>query len=230
MMIRNLKILGVAFAAVLAFSAVAATTASAEGELTCGTYPCTLTGVSELGNDVFATEAGKQECKYSFQATLSAASSSLTTTPTTTNCRAFGFLEATVHVNGCHYLFTTPTQSGSHEWTTGSSTPWNESEVTHLTCPAGKSIEITSATCRVSIHPQTLTGHLIITNTTTPTPDDIDIRATYEGIDYTVTQDGFGCPFGGTGAKDGATYVQSKEVTIDAIHESTGLLTAIAIS
>jgi hypothetical protein len=33
------------------------------------------------------------------------------------------------------------------------------------------------------------------------------------GINYTVTEDGFGCPFGGTGAKVNATYTQGSAIT-----------------
>jgi hypothetical protein len=223
-MIRNLKVLGVAFAAVLALSAVAATAASAEGKVTCTSYPCTLTGTSPLENDVFNTEGGKVECKAAFHSLISEASSSLTVTPTYTECRAFGFVNATVNMNGCDYLFTTPTKIGSHEWTSGSPSPTtNPSEVTHVLCPVGKAIEISSGTCKLAIHPQTLAGHLIITNTTN-TPEklnDIDIQATYENIKYTVVTDGFGCPFSGTGEKSGATYKQTKEVTIDAENATT---------
>jgi hypothetical protein len=230
-MIRTLRILGVAFVAVLAFSAVAATTASAEGKITCtGGYPCTLTGESALGNDTFTTEAGNVECKAHFDATLPEAVSNLTVTPKYTNCRAFGFLEATVHMNGCAYEFTTATRIGTsadlqtHEWTTGTnSTTLPASEVTHLECPMGAKVEITAATCRVQIHPQTLHGHLIITSTTAPTPDDIDVKGKYTGIDYTVTQDGFGCPFAGTGPKDGAIYEQHEEITIRADNGAKGV-------
>jgi hypothetical protein len=225
-MIRTLKTLGVAFAAALALSAFAASSASAEGKITCtaagNPYPCTLTAESAVGNDTLITEAGAMECKATFHANLNEAVSNLTVTPTYTGCRAFGFLEATIDMNGCDYEFTTATRIGTsadlqtHEWTTGvhNSNTEPASEVTHLKCPAGKSIEITAATCRAQIHPQTLHGHLLITSTTAPTPDDLDIRATYTGIDYTVTQDGFGCPFAGTGSKDGAAFTQHKAITI----------------
>ena len=201
-MTRKLKMLGVAFVAVLALSAVAASAASAEGKVTCSSYPCTLTGVSAVGNDTFTTEAGNVECKSHFHSTLNEAVSSLTVIPTYSECKAFGFLNATVAMNGCDYLFTTPKKIGTHEWT---------SEV-HVVCPTGKVIEINAGTCKVTIGAQTPQGHLIITNTTVP--QDIDVRGTFTGINYTVTQDGFGCPFGGTGAKTGATYTQNSAVQV----------------
>jgi hypothetical protein len=218
-MIRTLRTLGVAFVAILALSAIAASSASATGKVTCvatsgSPYPCTLTGESAIGNDTFKTEGGTVECKAHFHANITEAVSSLTVTPKYTNCRAFGFLEATVHMNGCDYLFTTPTNIGTDLWTSGSTT--TEGTATHLLCPTEKTIEITAATCRIEIHPQTLHGHLVINNKTTPAGDGgINVQATYEKITYTVVQDGFGCPFNGLGTKHDASYIQHNPVPIN---------------
>jgi hypothetical protein len=206
-MIRNLKILGVAFAAVLALSAVAATVASAEGQVTCSSYPCKITGESAVGNSTFITEAGAVECQGHAEATINAPTSELTITGTATNCKAFGFLNATVNTNGCDGLSTTPKKLSATEWTaTG-----------HMLCPVGKTIEIIAGTCKVTIGPQTpASAHTIITNTTAPTPDVVDLTGSATGVNYTVVTDGFGCPFAGTGAKTGASIVQHKSVTASA--------------
>jgi uncharacterized membrane protein len=206
-MIRNLKMLGVAFAAVLALSAVAATTASAEGKVTCSSYPCKMTGVSAVGNSTFKTEAGTVECKGHAEATINEASSELTLVGTATECKAFGFLGATVNTNGCDGLSTTPKKIGTDQWTaTG-----------HMICPAGKTIEITAGTCKLTIGPQTpSSAHTIITNKTEATPDVVELTGSATGINYTVVTDGFGCPFAGTGAKTGASIVQHNPVLASA--------------
>lgn len=206
-MIRKLKILGVAFAAVLALSAVAATAASAEGQVTCSSYPCKITGVSAVGNSTFKTEAGTVECKGHAEATINGPSSELTLVGTATECKAFGFLNATVNTNGCDGLSTTPIKIGTDEWTaTG-----------HMLCPAGKVIEITAGTCKITIGPQTpATAHTIITNTTVPNPNVVDLTGSAAGVNYTVVTDGFGCPFAGTGAKTCATITQHTPVTASA--------------
>jgi hypothetical protein len=214
-MIRKLKILGATFVAALALSAVAASTALArsEGTITCTTHPCTITGEGALGDHTFTTEAGNVECKKHIETTLTEPTSEPTMTVITRDCRAFGFLSATANMNGCHFLLTTPRHIGTthsnftHEWTF----------TTHVVCPAGKVIEITAATCKVTVGPQTPEGHVIITSTTTPTPDDIDIQTTITAIAYTVIQDGFGCPFAGTGAKTGATSTSHNEITMRSI-------------
>jgi hypothetical protein len=206
-MIRKLKTLGVALVAALALTAVSAASASA-ANYTAGAYPTTITGESALGNDTFTTEAGKVECKAHFQGTLAASSSSLEITPTYTNCRAFGFLEATVHMNGCKYLKTGPI-GGPHTYQLN----------TDLVCPAGKDVTITSATCDTTIQPQTNISSITVTNVTAS--GDLTAKANLTGIKYTVVTDGFGCPYNGIGAKTGATYVQDAPITLDSTNGQT---------
>jgi hypothetical protein len=203
-MTRNLKILAAAFAAALALIAITATAASAEGKFTCSVYPCKATGQSILGNSVLTTEGGTMECKTHYEASLAEASSSLAVTFSISDCRAFGFVSGTVVTNGCHHLFTTPSKVGNHVWTS----------TEHLVCPSGKVLEISASNCKLTLGPQTPGGHLIIDNTTAATPDDVDIQGTFTNINYTVTQDGFLCPFNGAGAKTGATFVHKSLVTI----------------
>ena len=105
-MTHKLKTLGVAFFAVLALAAVMASAASAKN-YTASSYPTTGTATSAVGNDKLTTEGGTAECQSHYQGTLAATSSQLTLTPTYTNCKAFGFLNATVHTNGCDFLLTT---------------------------------------------------------------------------------------------------------------------------
>jgi hypothetical protein len=191
-MTRKLKTLGVALVAVFALTAVMASAASA-ASYTSSTYPTTATATSAAGNDVFTTEGGTVECASHFVGTLSAASSSLTITPTYTGCKAFGFLEASV--TGCEY-----------EVTASSTTLSN----IHIR----KTCTIKAGTCHITVHPQ---GPLSHVGTTNNAGGDVSLRATVQNISYTVITDGFLCPFNGTGAKTGATYKQGSAITFDAV-------------
>lgn len=210
----RIRTLSTALIAVLALCAAAASTASAEGIYTATEYPATGTGVSEVGNDTFTTEAGNVECKAHYEATLTAASSDLTVIPTYTNCKAFGFASATVNMGSCDYTFTTPkTVTAPHIWTAQ----------VHVKCTdKTKPITITAGACETTVGEQTPEGHVIITTTTTK-PTDLDVLASFKGITYNVTKDGFLCPFSGTGHKTGATYTQHKEITVVSAIPGVGL-------
>jgi hypothetical protein len=195
-MIRNLKVLGLAVVAVLALTAVMASAASA-ASYTASAYPAIATGTNTKGSEVFTTEGGKVECDSHFRGTLSAASSTLTVTPKYTSCEAFGFLEATVNMESCDYLF--------HATSTSSTT-------VDVVCPSG-SIKITAGTCKVEIKGQTGLSSVGTTNS----GSNVIAKPNVSGIAYTVTQDGFLCPFGGTGNKTGATY--TGEVTLSRVVE-----------
>jgi len=60
---------------------------------------------------------------------------------------------------------------------------------------------------------------LAITNETAA--GDVKVKGNVTGVKYTVTEDGFACPFGGTGAKTGATYIQDSAVTMDSTNGAT---------
>jgi hypothetical protein len=200
-MIRNLKMLGVAFATVMALSAVVASAASATPEFTASSYPATATGSNTKGSEVFTTEGGKVECDSHFVTnSLSEASSIITVTPTYTSCDAFGFLEATVNMEGCRFPFTM-TKVLSLQFTLD----------IHIECPAGKSIKITASTCKVEIKGQTALEKVTATNS----GGSVVVKPAVEKIAYTVTQDGFLCPFSGTGNKTGGTY--TGEVTMSRV-------------
>jgi hypothetical protein len=201
-MTRKLKMLGMAFVAVLALTAVSASAASA-ASYTASSYPTTGTGVSAIGNDTFTTEAGTVECASHFEGTLATeAKEELTVKAKYSNCKAFGFLNATVAMGSCDYLFETPSGSGS-SWTA----------TVDVDCTSSEIITITAGTCKVTIGAQSPGGNVSITNNA---GGDVSVDAGVTGIAYTVTQDGFGCPFAGTGAKTGATYTQHSAVTFDA--------------
>ncbi len=210
-MIRNLKTLGVALCAVLALSVVVVGSAqAAEGKYTASTYPTTGTAESALGNDVFTTEAGTVECLSHFEGTLTGASTNLTVKAKYSKCKAFGFLEATVSMRSCDYLFTTPT---------GEKDVWKAEKVQVKCTNALEPILISAGTCKATVGEQTTAGSVDVTNNTAA--KDVSVQATVTGVAYTVTEDGFACPFGGTGAKTGATYAQKSSITFASTNGAT---------
>ena len=199
-MTYKLKTLGATIVAMLALTAVVDSAAAALS-YRASSYPTTATAESAIGNDKIATEGGTVECKAHFQGTMFEARTQLTVTPTYSGCKAFGFISATVNLNGCDYLFNEPFGSSS-----------NYTARVDVACPWGKTIEITASTCKIAIGSQFMGGSFAVTNTMT---NDVGLKAGLFGIEYTVLADGFGCPFAGTGPKYGATYNQSNSVTFD---------------
>ena len=76
-----------------------------------------------------------------------------------------------------------------------------------ITVPGG------GATCEVQMHAQMPGGSVDITDETAG--GDVRLRFDVSSLAYTVTKDGFGCPFNGTGAKAGARYLQHFPITFD---------------
>lgn len=209
-MIRNLKALGLAVVAVLSMSAFVASAAQAEAttdkfKAETGNYPVSFHGSSAAGNEVFTTEAGKVECASSYTGSAGEAAQTVTSHPVYTGCKAFGFLEATVNTTGCDYTFNLTTKIETDKY------------VAHVDvhCESGKSIVITAATCEVNVGSHTgYTDVGIEVMTPASGHKDLTIDATVSGITYTVVKDGFGCPFNGTGAKNGGTYETGSPVTV----------------
>lgn len=189
-MVRRAKTLGLALIAALAVAALGAAVAGASN-FTASKYTTSFEGQSPKGNDVFATEAGTVECKAHFTGSIAAPSESQTVTPTYTECKAFGFLSATVEMSGCDYVFYTNAK-------------------VDLICPAFKWVVIKASTCTATIGYQTGLSSVSLTNG----PNFIIAKANVGGIVYSATQDGIGCPFNGVGTKFGGTYKQGTAIGI----------------
>jgi hypothetical protein len=155
-MIRNVKSPTVLVAAVLALSALGASSASAN--FTAGSTTGNLTGIQTVSH-VVTTSAGTVTCSTThFTGTwVTANSTSQTVTPRYEGCKAFGFIGLPIDVNGC-----------SIEGTT------NATGELHLKCPAGKAIEITVPGCTTSFGPQTI-GSDTYTNSTNPVTGKMDV-------------------------------------------------------
>lgn len=201
-MIRNVKVLGLAVVAVLAMSAMVASAAQA-ASFVASSYPATFTGSNTKGTEKFHTEAGNVECDSHFEGTESEASSTATAHPKYTECEAFLGLSATVTTTGCNYLF--------HLTSTTAAT-------TDVTCSSG-SILVVAGTCKAEIKPQTgLTSTALKAE-----GGKITVTPSVTGIAYTVTQDGFLCPFKGTGNKTDGEYTGSVTIANTAAGQTIGI-------
>jgi hypothetical protein len=169
---KNLKILGLAFVAVLAMSAVVASAASASAftssEASGSETVTRLTG-SQEGSDVFTTDGGTVTCTT---ATYVGEVKGTSTTeaeaaPTYSGCTAFGFVNVPIDTNGCKYKFT------------------SAGEI-HIVCPGEAAIEVTAPGCTVTVGTQTPTGPNTVefTNIGSGSTMEITIDVTLRGIHY----------------------------------------------
>jgi len=201
-MIRSFKVLGLLVVAALAMSAAIASSASAEVTFTCSSYECKATGSNTLGNEKFTTEAGTVECDSHFVVEekgteigtgIQAASKEVTVTASYTGCVAFGFLGASVSMEGCDYLFTATEKVALNVY----------KHHVNVVCPAGKSIKIVAGTCEALVGAQT---GLTTAKSTNLAGGTVTVQPEVANIALTVTKDGIGCPFSGTGAKTGSYH------------------------
>lgn len=172
---------------------------------TSQTYPVTVHGSEPHGNTTIITEAGTWTCDHTVHGELSQASQTLTLKPTFTNCTWNGF-PGSVAVEGCDYLYHVTTRVAADKYRAHMD----------IVCPEGKSIKVTAATCKFEIPGQTgLTTVDFDDMTTSPQSlNDLTITDTAAGTTYKVTQDGFGCPFSGTGHKTGAEFISHQPLTL----------------
>jgi hypothetical protein len=171
------------------------------------TYPATISGESAKGNLDLALEAGSVECKNTIDASLPEASSTLDLALTYSSCQAYGFLSATVNPEGCTF----PVQA-SEEVATD-----KFKGLLGISCPAGKSIKIVASTCTAEVKAQSGLATVALDNDPAAAPAaKVTFGPALTGIAYTVTSDGFLCPFGGTGNKTGATLSANAAIALAA--------------
>jgi hypothetical protein len=217
---RNLKILGLALVAMLAMSAVGASMASADDLTSEVVGAVQLHGTNEPAEpDSFVTTAGTvtcQEVTYNI-GTISVPATSVTATPVyetlakngTHNCKFLG-LPATIHTEGCDFVFTV---------TGGTSTVGDAA----VKCPAGKAITVTAISagtlkCSVSVSEQTLSSAaepdpVTGVNIGAGTTREVTLKVSYKGLKYTHTAGtGLGaCTSGsGTGTFNGKGVVTAQ--------------------
>jgi hypothetical protein len=197
-MIRNYKAFGLAILAMAALGALTAQAASAS-PLTVPSAKTFFTGDQDEGIQEFESSSVVKCTSAVFSASATGPSvNELSITPVYNSCTAFGFATAHVKVNGCTYLFTTPTRIKADEVT------WHPSAI-HIVCPSEKQIEVTPTSFGVSVCTQKIgaqtptSGHIVGTNKTEKSPKDVTLDITLEGIHYTGT--GGACGTSGTTAK-----------------------------
>jgi hypothetical protein len=172
-MIRNFKVLGLAFMAVLAMSAVAASAASAQlGKITSD-GPVTLTG-SQAGEEALTAFSSSVKCpgstytghKVNSTALIASGSTEVTVTPHYVNCTS------PVNMNGCDYRIYDATTTAANTY----------SVKADLVCKAGSAGVLISGAfgCNTTIPPQTGLAGAHITGT--PAVHRIDLVGTITGI------------------------------------------------
>jgi hypothetical protein len=179
---RNLKALGLVLAATFAFSAMAASAASAHWVFTPEVKPAVITG-EQIEHIVEGKEANYLEItgkksrvhcnKAKYDGTTEALETEdVTVHPTYSECSATGGFATTVDTKGCDFTLTGETDSEKHG-------------KTHLICETGSDISVTipSINCTITIHEQTPTaGGVTYTNN----GKHVDATATITGITYEV--------------------------------------------
>jgi len=209
---KRFAVLAVGVLAIVAvIGAVAAESHAAN--FTASGYPVSVTAEGALGNDVIKTEAGNIECKSHFAGSLGSSSSILALNPTYSLCKAFGFLSASVGFgDSCEYRLQSPF-SPSNDATNS----LMEIQCLYFDVLKGEWVEypivVTAGTCEMKIKSQFSKTRVNFTVNTAA--GDLSMQFAVTGINYEVTKDGFGCPFGGVGAKTGATYTMGSAVTLD---------------
>ena len=205
-MISKLKSLGLAFFAITAMSAVAASAAQA-GSLDLGTSPANLHAHSEANqqHELILQKTGFQGQQLNrFPAKCPTAALAGTTqgqivqeaTVTATyspngvaNCQAFGVM-AQVLMNGCKYTVT------------GSGQPANTAVVDIVGCTAGKQIEIKTAICSLDVPELNGLPHVTGGNLTSQ-----EVTVSAKVIDITVRQTGAACPDGNNHSGTNSEFV-----------------------
>lgn len=187
---RNLKILGLALVAMLAVTATAASVASA-AKLTAESYPATVTGASEAGNEIVVT-AGAVSCpKSTYHGVISEPASTLSVTPVFAGCTALGFPGVT-DMNGCTLLL------HSVGLALGASLD--------LVCPAGQEMTVTAISagttkCTVHVKPQTGLESITVTPIGSGATRELTLDINLAKIQYTHTAGtGIGACTSGSGS------------------------------
>jgi len=180
-MIRNFKFFGVAVTALLAMSAMAVSSASADTFQSEENKVVTLTG-SQEGTDVFTVQAGEVKCS-SVKYTGTQATSPETTIkakPTYSGC-TFAGLAATVNTGVCEYVFHINDAAGD---TTGTADIVCTSGEITVTAPS-----VGTAKCIVHVPPQNGLKTVTYKNVAGVGPTrEITVEANLSEITYSQTK------------------------------------------
>lgn len=198
-MIRNLKALGLALVALVAMSALFSSAASAGFESEAETTTLTATA---LETQKFQVKAGGLtiQCNtitLDSSTQTSKKTTTVTVSPTYTNCLNLIGVPVSIHSNGCKYVF--HSNAGS---TTGT---------TDVECEGTKGIEITiGSLCTYKIDTQTGLSAVNFKNKGAGTTREVELEPVVNGITSTlITNDSILC----TAASNEGTYRGKSLVT-----------------
>jgi hypothetical protein len=186
----RIRIMGLAIIAVFAFGAVAVSSASAT-KFKCTSYPCMV--LAPVTGGSFVVEGTEVKCTGGefTSGTLSADSELLLVTPVYSSCKAFGFVGATVNMNGCNYVFHT---NGTVDIEPSGCGP----------------IKITASTCETLVNSQTGLSTIAYDNAQEAGAMVVKVLAKVTGIHATTDKTGIGCPK--VGLVTNATYTETSTV------------------
>ena len=174
-----------------------------------GSYPVTLTGQQAskapltfgLPSHPVEGAPAKVSCTGATVAgSLAAPSSSLEVVPSFSGCTAFG-LPATITSNGCAFGLNA---AEAESWSSVNGS-------LAVKCPAGKEIEIKTATCTVNIGAKTGLQSIRLDQTGT-SPRKLEAVLNATGLKYTVVKDGIGCPLSKVGSSEDGTLTGATSV------------------
>ncbi|HKF83157.1 MAG TPA: hypothetical protein VKB23_09375 [Solirubrobacterales bacterium] len=191
-----LKKIGLIAAAVAAMMAFVGASSASAAEFHTNTVGATLHG-TQSGSHVFTVQGSKVTCEVaSFSGkTAALTTASQTMTPKYEKCTAFGFANAEVNMNGCHYVF----------YANGT---------VDFICPAGKFATIKVPTffgsCHVDIFGSN--GLKSVSYTNAADKKTLTVHAAVKGIPYNVTTSSGGCPLT-TGEGTNSEYTGTTTVT-----------------
>jgi len=176
---------------ILVIGVLAPATAQATNLFQATAYPATIHGFAAWGNETITTTGGTIQCATAYHAELKEASTTLGLAPTYSECAAFGFINSTIHSNGCKY-----------QLHVGEETALDKFKSTFdVSCEAGKAIKVEAATCEVEVPAQSGLSSVALIDDTEATPKkDITFQPNVTELSLKVLKDGFGCPFSGTGS------------------------------
>ena len=179
-MIRKLKFLGLALAAVFAMSAVGASAASALVQFHTEGAPVTITANQHEGTNGFDVQFGEVKCttaKLHGTTQEKTTETTITLTPTYEGC-TFAGVATTIDMNGCDYT--------AHVHNLG---PPYTGFIT-IKCVLGSEITVTGGNkCTVHVPAQTNLGTITYTNTGSGSTKEITVHLNgIQNITYTQTK------------------------------------------
>lgn len=193
------------------FAVCACSPAQASLEFEADTYPPTVQAAGAKGGVWLETEAGPVNCSVSFDGTLFSRESTLTLATSFSSCSAFGFSGATVKAEGCNWVLHPTEVVAKNEY------------IAHVDLNCSTPIKVTAGSCEIELKGQTGLTTVFLENNLAASPDELELTPMVSEIKYTVSKDGFLCPFIGTGNRSDGQLTSSNPVTMTGTGSGSGI-------